>query len=355
MADNRTNGHVERAWKFCQNCLRANPVLIVGSGASVSYGLPTMGSLGDDLVTSLEKENPTLLSDAIWNNFKRNLKEIGLEQAIDITDIWKNNEIYSAIKTNTWRCIINKDALVHKLVLNSENALALSSLLTHLFNSDNNLVRVVTTNYDRLIEYASEAAGILWRTNFQSGHMGAWRGDKPTLEFWNYGKKVPEKTLELWKVHGSLDWLLFENTGIRSVPGILDLPQGASPLIVPPSIKKLAETHEDPFRKIIHAVDTVLREAHSFFCVGYGFNDNHIQVKLFERARRDRKPVVILTKRLTESARTLFLQDDGQIDFCAFEEAENNGTMMYDKQNRNGVLIEGCNVWDLSHFVNEII
>ncbi|SFF03761.1 hypothetical protein SAMN05428977_104418 [Nitrosomonas sp. Nm166] len=139
------------------------------------------------------------------------------------------------------------------------------------------------------------------------------------------------------------------------MPGIIDLPADAIPLIIPPSFKKLAETHEDPFRKIVHAVDTVLREANSFFCVGYGFNDNHIQVKLFERAQRDRKPVVILSKELTKNARKLFLEDHGQIDFLAFEEASNYGTIMYDKDNRDGVLIEGHHVWDLAHFVKEVI
>ncbi len=346
---------VERAWKFCQSCLRANPVLVIGSGASEPYGIPTMESLGEAIITSIEEEIPDFRKEQAWLAFKGKLGELGLEKAIDTTDVWKNDEIYGTIKAHTWRYIAEKDALVQQLVLSNSNTLALSKLLKYLFTSDNHLIKVVTPNYDRLIEYASEAAEILWRTNFHTGYMGTWRGDKPALEFWNSGKRVPEKTLEVWKVHGSLDWFSFEKAGIRSVPGITKLPPYALPLIVPPSIKKLTETHDDPFRKIINEVDTALREANAFFCVGYGFNDTHIQLKLLERAKHDRKQVVLLAKELTESTRKLFLEDDGQIDFLAFEEAENDGTRMYDKDNREGLLIEGLHVWDLAHFVEQVI
>ncbi|SFF03793.1 hypothetical protein [Nitrosomonas sp. Nm166] len=193
MTSKATKEHVEKGWKFCQSCLRANSVLIIGSGASVAYNLPNMESLGKNLIDNIEKEKPDLLKNALWQSFKEKLKEMGLEQAIDITDIWKNDEIYAAIKSHTWRYIVSKDAIVQELVRDNSATLALSKLLRHLLTSDNNLIRVVTPNYDRLIEYASEAADILWRTNFQPGYMGAWRGDKPSLEFWNCGKKVPEK------------------------------------------------------------------------------------------------------------------------------------------------------------------
>lgn len=355
MAGEASKEQVDKAWKFCQSCLRANPVLIIGSGASVPYGLPTMWDLGKALVESIEKENPDVVQNEKWQSFKAKLEEVGLEQAIDSADIWRDETLYSAIKIHTWYHIVGRDSLIQKLVLDNNDALALSKLIRYLFTSDNHLVQAVTPNYDRLIEYACEAAEVLWRTNFQHGYMGAWRGDKPAIEFWNNGKKVPEKTLELWKVHGSLDWFSFEKAGIRSVPCTNDLPAGASPLIVPPSIKKMTETHDDPFRKIMHEVDNVLCEANAFFCIGYGFNDSHIQAKLFDRARRDRKPVLIIAKKLTETARKLFLEDGEQIEYLAFEEAGNNGTMMYDKENKEGLLIEGQHVWNLAHFVNEVI
>ena len=55
--DSATSENVEKGWKFCQDLLRSNPVLVVGSGASAPYGMPSMTELGEHIVTSVETAN----------------------------------------------------------------------------------------------------------------------------------------------------------------------------------------------------------------------------------------------------------------------------------------------------------
>jgi hypothetical protein len=44
--------------------------------------------------------------------------------------------------------------------------------------------------------------------------------------------------------------------------------------------------------------------ARAYFCVGYGFNDEHVQTKLIEHCDRDSTPLVVITKELTPTAKS---------------------------------------------------
>jgi hypothetical protein len=348
-------GVVDWAWDFCQKCLRNNPVIVVGSGASAIYQLPTMKELGEYLVREVERDGIPSGGDDIWAEFKGNLEGSGLEKAIDDATLWRHDELYLLVRTHTWRCIANVDVEVHKLVLSNPNHIALSKLFRHLLTGHEHTATVVTTNYDRLVEYAAEAAGYFVRTGFQSGYLGSWKGGSHRVEYWTDQKRVPQETVEIWKVHGSLDWFLTEDERQVFVPASKEIPVGSRPLIIPPSIRKMADVHDEPFRTTLQRSDEVLQSASGFFCIGYGFNDDHIQVKLLERAISQRKPVVILAKTLTAKSRDLIVGSAHNLKFLALEEQEGHGTRMYSHQHRDGEVIEGHHVWDIRHFVDTVI
>lgn len=61
----------EEARKFViENCLARNPVVVLGSGASVKYGLPTMGQLKDAIVDAVDPMKKTDPAKAAWEEFK---------------------------------------------------------------------------------------------------------------------------------------------------------------------------------------------------------------------------------------------------------------------------------------------
>ena len=105
--------------------------------------------------------------------------------------------------------------------------------------------------------------------------------------------------VDIWKVHGSIDWFRGQDDSIYSLPSIILPPEGYKPAIVTPGIDKYRQTHEEPFRTIITGADAAIEAGNSFFCVGYGFSDEHIQPKLVDRCKRQGKSIVVLAKKLT--------------------------------------------------------
>ncbi|MDZ7766914.1 MAG: hypothetical protein U5K00_21280 [Melioribacteraceae bacterium] len=45
-------------------------------------------------------------------------------------------------------------------------------------------------------------------------------------------------------------------------------------------------------------------------CIGYGFNDEHIQPIILEENQLNKKPIVIVTKSITEKMKKLFIDND---------------------------------------------
>ena len=78
--------------KIIQEYLADSPLVVLGSGASVPYGLPTMSGLADvlrkDPLLQAEKNSAKLFSDMV---------SIGLEAAID------NNTLSEHKLRATWR------------------------------------------------------------------------------------------------------------------------------------------------------------------------------------------------------------------------------------------------------------
>ena len=97
--------------------------------------------------------------------------------------------------------------------------------------------------------------------------------------------------VNIWKVHGSLDWFETPNKENVYLPLSENIPQGHKPLIVTPGLSKYAETHKEPYRTIFTQADTEIQKANGFLCIGYGFNDEHVQPKLIQQIKRSTKEV----------------------------------------------------------------
>jgi hypothetical protein len=83
-----------------------------------------------------------------------------------------------------------------------------------------------------------------------------------------------------------------------------DVPSGHTPLMVTPGIDKYRRTHIEPYSTVLANANASLQDGKAYLCVGYGFNDEHLQQKLVERCDRDSVPLVVLTKELTPTAKT---------------------------------------------------
>ena len=97
--------------------------------------------------------------------------------------------------------------------------------------------------------------------------------------------------------------------------------------------------------------DTALESARAYFCIGYGFNDEHVQTKLIERCDQDSIPLVVIAKELTRSART-FLSGGRCRRYLAIEE-RTPGARAYMHTVPGGFDLD-TSIWRLDRLLDEV-
>jgi hypothetical protein len=153
-------------------------------------------------------------------------------------------------------------------------------------------------------------------------------------------------------VHGSIDW--FKNNEYGSTISV-DLKDSSlighkfSPMIVTPGNRKYKETHNDPFRTVIAEADRAIRESSSYLCIGYGFNDEHIQPIIIDENRSKKKPVVIVTKGITRKMIDLFHANIDYPCLIITENEQNGGASVY--FNKDDCKIYDQPFWKLNEFI----
>lgn len=286
--------------EFAQGALSATPVIILGSGASAAHGVPGMGALAAQLTCAVPPTVWTVGENKEWEGFLAYLKAgTDLESALQAVRPTERQTLFVASVTREF--LLPSDLAVLSALLADRRHLTLSRLYRHLFDSTHTTLHVVTPNYDRLAEYAADAADVSTFTGFNYGYLQS-RARDPRTRIAIRGRDT--RTVAIWKVHGSLDWFQDAAKQIIGIRSAVAVPPDYAPLMITPGVDKYRLTHGEPFRTILGCSDNALENARAYFCVGYGFNDEHVQTKLIERCDRDSTPLVVITKELTPAAKT---------------------------------------------------
>ncbi len=347
MTGNKNNHLLESTLKLVQDCFSSVPVIVLGSGHSCAFGIPSMVELADYIRLEAVKEVAPEDKQA-WATFEEKIQRLPLETALQETHL--SAKLTDLIIRKTWDNIFPADRKVLDHIIQKRDYLPLSRLYRHLFNSTHYRIQLITTNYDCLAEYAADAVGHAWATGFGYGYIGDRYNHQPltiskgTMTF---------RTVDIWKVHGSLNWYRSPNGAVYYLPSVAALPSDFSPVIVTPGIDKYRRTHDEPFRTIIAGADLAMDDGRSFLCIGYGFNDDHIQPKFLEKCKREEKAIVVLAKELTLAAKKV-LVEGGCSRFVAFEQLK-DGTQMFSPEHRDGVELPGVNLWSLGNLLDVVL
>lgn len=335
---------MEHIAKLAQSCFQGNPVIVLGSGASMPHGLPSMSDLSDFLIGNIKPTNDA--EQAAWALVVDALQSGDhLEAALEGKNL--PVPLLTSIVCQTWNCVNEKDSAVYFGMAKDPTAFPIGRILNALFQSTNVAVHVVTTNYDRVTEYACNSVGLLFSTGFTPGYLQKWEA-AGGVGFTRNGK--PTRTVKIWKVHGSLDWFQLTDDTVVGLP-VFQLPDPShQPLIVTPGLNKYEKTHQDPFRSTINGADAALRGASAFLCVGFGFRDQHIHPKIIERCRQKNVPIVVLARALTDEAKA-FLADKAGQNYLGIE-AEGTGSRVYSQEYPNGMSIPDQDLWSAEGFIN---
>jgi hypothetical protein len=329
--------------KCAQHFLAERPVVVLGSGATVPHGLPTMSELSARLFEAITENPPG------WREFSASIKKTNdLEKTMSTISL--PEATVELLVAATWKIISSKDLEFYEKLIKEHIEFPLANLFKYLLRTADSRIQVVTTNYDRLAEYAANYIGAYVSTGITTGWLQRFNPASVNAE--QTPKLGYEGQVSLFKVHGSLDWFRDVNENIIGVPLAKEVPNNMHPMVVTPGTLKYREVHKDPFRTVMSASDSVLRKASCFVCIGYGFNDEHVQPILINRVKKDGIPIVLITKQLSESTRSSFLQDPPK-KFIFFEETK-GGTMVYIPEKPEGINLKGASLWKLEDFMKLI-
>lgn len=204
---------------LAQNAFSGNPVIILGSGASMPHNLPSMNELQIYLSDRIKpdgkgEEDSWLLVRTAFSQGDH------LEKALAGKVL--PHSLVQKIVNATWECVNTADRKAFFSALDLTEVFPLGQLLKALFLSANNTVHVVTTNYDRIAEYACNSHNITYSTGFMPGYVQGREGLEPLT--YRRGNHL-ERLVRIWKVHGSLDWFKRSSGDSYSAP-VFELPPG---------------------------------------------------------------------------------------------------------------------------------
>lgn len=330
--------------KQAQDFYGKAPAIILGSGASAAYGMSGMGALANHLVANTDIAGLNAAEIEAWEKFCQLLKDkVDLETALH--QVNASDELTARIVKATWTLIGSEDVEIYQKSLQNKAMFPLSRLLEHMFKSSLKIINIVTTNYDRLAEYACDQGRIHHYTGFTHGFFRQLVA--PT-------EITSARRVNIWKVHGSLDWFLSPLADTVALSNIQGIPDNYQPQIITPGTQKYQKTHLEPFRSIISNADQALNEAGSYLCVGYGFNDEHIQPKLMEKCLRQNTPITIITYALSDSAKKLILEGKAQ-NYLAIERGETDDqSIVYSSLDNTPLKVEK-NIWSLEGYLSLIM
>lgn len=330
--------------KQAQNYYSQSPTIILGSGASAAFGMSGMWDLAQHLKKSVDVNLFEGDDNCKWDEFVTLLDaDTDLETALHKVDM--SVALTNQIVTKTWELINNEDIGVFEASLADRNHFPLGRLLNHYFQSTATAINIVTTNYDRLAEFACEQEGLHHYSGFSHGF-------RRLLKEQAYIRCA--RTVNIWKVHGSLDWFKSDAGEVIGFGNLANIPNALTPQIVTPGTEKYRITHLEPFRTIIAHADNAIEEANSYLAVGFGFNDQHIQEKLIQKCVREKAAIVVITYKLSDETKK-FLFEKGVENFLAIERGNSDEESVIYSSLCDEPITVSSNHWSLEGFLELII
>ena len=313
----------DKIYKLVQAFLAYSPLIVWGSGATIPFGLPSMFQLNEEIgkqISGFDIDNDNLEKELSQEKYEQGMEEI---------------------KQVIWDTINQRDKeALQKLLNRSHEFNGLQLLIKTITDTHPKIANIITTNYDRVLEYVMSYEDIAYTDGF-NGQM---------LSNFKEANFKDKNLVNLIKVHGSLNW--FE---INGTTRYLDCCQvDKKPQIITPSNNKYQEAYRSPYRELIQKSDDCITKAGGFLIVGFGFSDEHLTPRIITQINHG-TPIVLITKQITKNSHKELKRAEK---FVLFEESRNQDmTKVIYKENKETdkqeIELEGS-LWQLNQFM-EII
>jgi hypothetical protein len=263
-----SNENREKVFSAAQAFLKSPPVIIWGSGATVPLGNPSMTALNVELKEKIDGFNGT------DENLEIELGKPEYEKQMP--------EIREVI----WDSVNRADEKVlSRLIDGDASSLdGIKSMVEKFREAHPQVVNIITTNYDCVLEHVMAFHGIPFTDGFEGKE----------LSLFNSRLFQDANITNLVKVHGSLNWF---QAG-RRIRYLKHQRNSSEPIIICPGKNKYQEAYKTPYRELIQKADDCINNASSFLVVGFGFNDEHLTPKIKEKVDNG-TPLVLITKEVS--------------------------------------------------------
>lgn len=164
-----------------------------------------MLKLADWLLKNL---NSKYAGNSKWMEFEKSLNN-GLDLESALTDLNMSHVIIDDIVLKTWELVSGDDLQVFKQWLVGNNKPALGRIIHKFYQANPQCVNVITTNYDRLIEYSCDQYLLPVNLFFEGEFIKRLR---------RTAKPACDSMVNILKVHGSLDWYYDKDDQVASIP-----------------------------------------------------------------------------------------------------------------------------------------
>jgi len=333
--------------EFIQSFFSLGTLTIVGSGLSCAEGMPGMILLAQKLIVEIPK---LLKTDNIsWNNIKSKLESgLGLEETL--LNEKPDPQIEELISNVTSKYLLAEEKNIIRKVITGEKSLRFEKYISKMSVTSSGLP-IITTNYDRLIEFACEKNKIYIDTKFLGRYYAHLDSTGTKFSFCKNVKRVKntyvlnyQKKIKLYKPHGCFSWYLVDDQPI-STDIELNLPN----LIITPGLNKYRVGYEKPFDLHREGANKEIDSANKIILIGYGFNDDHLETHLNTQISSG-KPTLIITYKLSEKA--LYLVNKYKNVVAVESGRTETDSFLYFNTIKSE--IEDIKIWDLNVFLQEV-
>lgn len=264
--------------------------MLVGAGASLAAGYPTLRALGDAVLVRVR----TVLGSAADAVFDGRDLEAALTRTRQISVLLEGKETFSGLSSTTARDLETHitQAIVAELsavvtATNPYEAIAAWSVQSERSSP----VEIFTLNYDLALENALDQIGAPYFDGFSGTLRARFRAD---LVDGTSTKQLPAFMVRLWKLHGSMNWEVEGTPGDRAVVRTT-VPAGTATAAIYPSEEKYEASRRTPFVVLHDRLRRALDEPESLLIVaGYSFGDQHLNEVVFDAALRNPRSSIVV-------------------------------------------------------------
>ncbi|WP_155213627.1 SIR2 family protein [Streptococcus salivarius] len=267
------------------------PKFIIGTGLSITFEIPGMSRLADELTVNFSKHENSKYRDA-WKKCESIVKKSGLEAAL--LTVPTDNDFVEKIREITGKFILEADYKVRENILRNKSAF--EELLGYLIRSvsvNKKIIDVMTPNYDLIIETVADKLDLITTLGFKGNLFQTF--DQEILKNPNNYFNNNNTILRVFKPHGSINWINREGNIYQTNDySYLEKNSNDIEVVAPGSMKfQYGMTHDllRQHREIFNSVYTDSMSNHSIFIYGYGFNDQQFDT-VFENTKKD---VIVLS------------------------------------------------------------